>query len=171
MDFHENVLADDEITASEARSNTLSDYEIERNKPMPSLNHGSIQANLIALLYSFKTYRVISELSLNLSDWPSVPDLSIYPKRPLDFNNDLIKVQEPPLCVVEIISPSQSLNELTDKARQYFEHGVQSCWLVMLPLTTVCVFSSPNDYTFYRAHETLRDEVLDISLPLKEVFE
>ena len=50
MDFHENVLADDEITASEARSNTLSDYEIERNKPMPSLNHGSIQANLIALL-------------------------------------------------------------------------------------------------------------------------
>lgn len=32
---------------------------------------------------------------------------------------------EPPLCVIEIISPSQSLNELTAKAREYFKHGVK----------------------------------------------
>ena len=150
---------------------TLSDYEIERHKPMPSFNHGSIQANLTALLHAYKNYRTVSEVSLSLTDWPSVPDLSIYPKRPLDFQNDLIKVQEVPLAVVEIISPSQSLNELTDKAHQYFAHGVQSCWLVLLPLTTICVFSSADDYTYFRAHETLEDKNLGITLPLKEVFE
>ncbi len=149
----------------------VSDYETERNKPMPSFNHGSIQANLIALLFVYKNYRLISELSLDLADWPSVPDISIYPKRPLDFKNDLIKVKEAPLCVVEIISPTQSLTELTDKAREYFAHGVKSCWLVLLPLTTICVFSSPDDCMYFRADQTLVDKVLGIELPLKEVFE
>ena len=151
----------------------LSDYEIERDKPMPSFNHAIIQGNLITELNMRyrKQYSVASEISLSLADWLSVPDLAIYPKRPLDFQNDQIKVKEVPLAVVEIISPSQSLHELTDKARQYFEHGVQSCWLVLLPLTTICVFSSVNNYTFFRAHETLEDQVLSITLPLKEVFE
>jgi Uma2 family endonuclease len=163
MDLHENSRMDE--------PRPLSDYEIERNKPMPSLNHSLVQSNLIALLYPFKNYRVASELSLELADWPSVPDLSIISKRSIDFNNDQIKLREAPLCVVEIISPSQSLNELTEKAREYFGHGVKSCWLVLLPLTSICVFSAPDDYTFYRAHETLHDPILDISLPLKEVFE
>ena len=82
-----------------------------------------------------------------------------------------IKVSEVPLAVVEITPPNQPFNELTDKARQYFEHGVQSCWLVLLPLTTICVFSSVTDYTYFRAHETLEDPALGITLPLKEVFE
>ncbi len=151
----------------------LSQYEIERNKPMPSFNHGSVQANLIYLLKSKYNdrYRVVSELSLDLSDWPSVPDLSIYPKKPLDFKNDIVEMTEPPLGVIEIISPSQSLNELTTKARDYFKHGVKSCWIVMLPLTNIHVFSSPDNYEVFRAHETLHDPVLDISIPLKEVFE
>lgn len=151
----------------------LSQYEIERNKPMPSFNHGSVQANLIYLLKSLYNnhFRIVSELSLDLSDWPSVPDLSIYPKKPLDFKNDVVEMTEPPLGIIEIISPSQSLNELTAKARDYFKHGVKSCWIVMLPLTNIHVFSSPDDYEVFRAHETLHDPALDISIPLKEVFE
>ncbi len=164
MAVHENYQAYDDTV-------TLSDYEIERNKPMPSFNHAIVQANLIALLHQIKNFRIASELSLVLADWPSVPDISIYPKRPLDFKNDQIKVKEAPLCVVEIISPTQSLTELTDKAREYFAHGVKSCWLVLLPLTTICVFSSPEDCEYFRADQTLKDKVLDISLPLKEVFE
>ncbi len=165
MQFHEDTHINDIVPPSE--------YEIERNKPMPSFNHAMIQANLITEInvrYR-KEYSLASELSLDLSDWFSVPDISLYPKRPLDFNNDRIKVQEVPRCVIEIVSPTQSLNELTEKANAYFAHGVQSCWLVLLPLTTICVFSSPNDYTYFRIHETLQDEVLGISLPLQAVFE
>ncbi len=165
MELHENFQPDD--------IETLSDYEIERHKPMPSYNHSIVQGNLITELnvrYRQK-YSFASELSLDLSDWPSVPDLSICPKRPLDFKNDQIKMKEAPLCVIEIISPTQSFSELTEKAGQYFKHGVKSCWLVMLPLTTICVFASPDDYAYFQAHETLLDKVLDISLPLKAVFE
>ena len=149
------------------------DYVTERGKPMPSLNHGRVQANLIvALATRYKgKYAVFSELSLSLSTWPSVPDLSLYAYSPLDLHSDVVAMTEPPLCTVEIISPSQSLNELTDKARSYFAHGVKSCWIVLLPLGNIYVFSAPDDYQIFRAHETLHDTVLDISIPLSEVFE
>lgn len=149
------------------------DYVTERGKPMPSLNHGTVQANLIGELRNrSKThYRIVSELSLDLSDWPSVPDISLYPKTPLDLHNDVVAMTEPPLCTIEIISPSQSLNDLTDKARHYFAHGVKSCWLVLLPLGNIYVYSGPDDYQIFRANETLRDTVLDIEIPLQEVFE
>ncbi len=139
---------------------------------MPSLNHGSIQANLIfeiKLKYKDK-YRIVSELSLDLSEWPSVPDISIYPKMELDMKNDVIAMKEPPLGVIEILSPSQSLADLTAKAVGYFEHGVQSCWIVLPSLSNIYVFSSPDEYQIFRASETLEDEKLGISFSLEEVF-
>ena len=150
----------------------LSQYEIERHKPLPSLNHSIVQLNLGSELRTrYKNrYRIASELSLDLSDWSSVPDICLYPFRPLDLQNDQVAVTEPPLCTIEIISPSQSLNELLYKAREYFQHGVQSCWIVLLPLGNIYVFSSPEKYEIFRATETLRDEKMDISIPLAEVF-
>lgn len=150
----------------------LSPYEIERNKPMPSLNHGIIQANLILHFAPFiQKYRIISELSLDLSHWPSVPDLCIYPKMEIDLQNDVTAMTEPPLCTIEIISPSQSINELTTKARDYFKHGVKSCWIVIPPLGNIYVFSSPEEYKIFLKTETLTDPILDISFPVKGVFE
>jgi len=148
-------------------------YETERNKPMPSLNHSVVQLNLGSELRSrYKNmYRVASELSLDLSDWPSVPDICIFPKMPLDLQNDVTAMTQPPLCTVEIISPSQSLTELVTKARDYFRHGVKSCWIVLLPLGNIYVFRSPEEYDIFRTNEILHDSVLDISIPLSEVFE
>jgi len=60
---------------------------------------------------------------------------------------------------------------LTDKAEAYFAHGVKSCWLVLLPLANIHVFSAPGEYEVYQGHQTLQDRVLNISLPLQAVFE
>ncbi len=151
----------------------LSPYEIERNKPMPSFNHSAIQANLITeinIKYR-KRYRVASELSLDLDDWPSVPDISLYATRPIDLRNDMIQMIEPPLCTIEIISPSQSISDLTAKAYSYFAHGVKSCWLVIPPLASIYVYSSPDDYEIFTLkNDFLHDLVLDIKIPVSEVF-
>lgn len=150
----------------------LPSYEIERNKPMPSFNHGRIQARLIMSLgYRYqKQFEIVSELSLDLADWPCVPDVCIYSKRPLDLRNDVIAMEEPPITAIEIISPSQSLSDLTTKAALYFEHGVKSCWVVLLPVANIYVYSGPDEYEIYRAHETLRDPATGIEIPLSEVF-
>ncbi|MGI9161222.1 MAG: Uma2 family endonuclease, partial [Saprospiraceae bacterium] len=157
---------------SETIASILPDYETERQKPMPSLNHSIVQANLITELnvrYK-KKFRVASEHSLELSDWPTVPDLSICSKKPLDLNNDVIRVTEPPLGVVEIISPSQSLDALVHKATDYFAHGVKSCWLVLLPLANIYVFTGPGRYEIFRDQEILKDAALGIELPLGDIF-
>ena len=157
----------------EVPTRTLSDYETERHKPMPSLNHSIIQANLCAELRNRykKVYTIASELSLDLSDWPSVPDISVFPKASMDLQKDVIAMSTPPICVIEITSPSQSLSEMVSKARAYFEHGVQSCWIVLLPLGNIYVFSAPNEYEIYRSNQVLRDSMLDVEIPLGEVFE
>jgi Uma2 family endonuclease len=147
------------------------DYETERNKPKPSLNHGSIQANLIMELVPYwNKFRITSELSLDLSDWPSVPDIAIYPRIKLDLKKDVVSMVEPPLCIVEIVSPSQSLSELAAKADRYLEYGIKSCWLVIPTFGNIYVYSSANDYNIFKMNETLVDEVLGIEFSLREVF-
>lgn len=139
---------------------------------MPSLNHGLIQANLIfALKLGYKDeYSVVSELSLDLSGWESVPDVCILPKVAINPRQDVATVREPPLCAIEIISPSQSVNELIAKAEKYFQYGVKSCWIVIPALENIYVFSSPDNYEMYKVSETLSDPILSIELELAEVF-
>jgi Uma2 family endonuclease len=147
-------------------------YELERNKPMPSKNHGKIQSKIIfGLMMKYQNdYSIISELGLDLNDWLCTPDISLYLPEPLDVMNDEIKMKEPPLGVIEILSPTQTLNDLTDKAIQYFEHGVKSCWLVLPTLKTIYVFSGPQQYEAFVQDEVVIDRTLNIELPLKEVF-
>ena len=150
----------------------VSQYEQERGKTMPSKLHGRIQLKLGTALenaYGNK-YSLFSELSLNLNDWDSVPDLSIYPKMEFTYSEDEVELTEAPLCAIEILSPSQSLQELIVKARKYFSYGVKSCWLVIPLLKNVYVFSSPDDYQIFRDTQTLHDTVIDVRLELSKVF-
>jgi hypothetical protein len=65
-------------------ADTLSDYERERGKPLPSFNHGVIQMQTGAALMQ-PGYTVVSELALALDDWHGTPDLCVYPERPIDL--------------------------------------------------------------------------------------
>jgi Uma2 family endonuclease len=154
-------------------SNVLdSHYVSERGKPMPSEVHGYVQSKLILRIGSAyeDQYDLFSELSLDLNDWSSVPDIAVYPKRKMNFREDRIEVTTPPLCAIEILSPSQSLQELVNKASNYFQHGVKSCWLVLPSLENIYVFSSPESYNIFRSTQTLSDPALGIELELSKVF-
>lgn len=149
---------------------TLSDYEIERDKPMPSKHHAIIQGNLMIQLhrrYSEK-YQVLPEISLDLPVRDRVPDLAIY--RPMDYGEEEIKMTEIPLCAIEILSPTQTHIDLEQKRKQYFAAGVQSYWLVFPDLKSVFVFRNVDDYDAYFRQDVLKDKVLDVEIDLKEVF-
>src|SRR2546428_1341296 len=108
-------------------------YEQERGKPMPSKNHGIVQTNITVEFAKHKEYRVMSELSLELNGRPLTPDLSVYPRRPVDFRHDTVCRTDPPLLVVEILSPTQGLLGVMDKIEAYLQSGVKSCWVVNPP--------------------------------------
>lgn len=63
-------------------SKTLSQYEIERNKPIPNRIHTVLQMSLgflLQLKYG-KKYQFASEVSLATNPG-TTPDISIFPKR------------------------------------------------------------------------------------------
>ncbi len=149
-----------------------SEYEIERGKPMPSRNHAYIQSKIIKLLdrkYADK-YEGISELSLLVEEKERVPDILIYKNFEFRPGNDEVKVSEMPLAVVEILSPKQNLGDLIAKSYLYFEAGVKSYWLVLPDLTTIYIFSAPNEYEAFVKKGILKDTQLDIELNLEDIF-
>ncbi|MVM39051.1 Uma2 family endonuclease [Spirosoma sp. HMF3257] len=149
----------------------LTDYEIERGKPMPSKNHSRIQARLSKELLVFyeDQYDVRSEQSLASPNPPLVPDLSIFPAEASNWQQDEVKESEVPLTVIEIVSPSQSDTELTAKAQDYFSAGTKSYWLVQ-PLFRTVVILQPNAEELVFHNNLLTDPTNGISIDLKKVF-
>ncbi len=146
-------------------------YELERGKPMPSFNHAVIQARIskeILVQYEDQ-YTVGSEISLISITPPTVPDLSIFPETPINWFQDETKVDRIPLTIIEILSPSQTITELTDKAKLFFATGVKSYWLVQ-PLFRTIVLLRPGEDELVFHNDMLTDPTNGISIDLKKVF-
>lgn len=156
----------------EAPETTFSDYELERGKPMPSLNHSIIQQNIggelrIRLRH---THTITSELNLELNGKKMVPDLAIFPKLTPDLQHDVLWVQQVPLTTVEILSPKQDLDSLLEKARLFLAAGVKSCWVVLPAVGTLAVFTGPTTYHSFTNGSAVIDEVLGVEIPLADIF-
>ncbi len=151
----------------------LTDYEIERGKPMPDTIHAALQSNLsFELKFAHRQqYRILSELSLATIPDGTTPNLAIYPAFALDYDHRTAKRSDPPLVCIEIQSPSQSTEEMVDKTAIYFRFGVKSCWIVVPAVKGVFVYDRPGHYQFFRHDETLRDPNLGLELALSAVFE
>ncbi|MFN3344291.1 MAG: Uma2 family endonuclease [Chloroherpetonaceae bacterium] len=162
-----NTSLDDLMNATES----VSDYELERGKPMPSLNHSVLQLRLGMLLAKnyAEQFLFASELSLSLADKPFVPDLCIYPKRKLDWQNDEIRLSEPPLTIIEISSPKQDFEDFQRKLKAYFDAGVKSFWLV-IPFTETLTIFYPNEKPISFTTGEAADKTNGIRLNVDELF-
>ncbi len=149
-----------------------SEYEIERGKPIPSKNHSIVQGNIYFLLRQKyeEHYRILTEVSIMIDEKERIPDVSVYPLMDFTPGNDEIRLTTMPLVAIEILSPTQQLTDLIVKSYRYFEAGVKSYWLVLPDLTSIYVFSAPNEYEVYAKKGILRDAQLDIELQLEDIF-
>lgn len=147
-------------------------YEEERGKPMPSKNHAIIQGNLAVEFSRHREYRTMPEVALELVPGsPKTPDLSVYPRGPMDLNlrHDELRLVEPPLLAVEIVSPSQGMQEFMDKVDFYLAHGVKSVWIVVPPLHQVTIFLPDGSQQSF--HEGIvRDPATGMTADLEAVF-
>lgn len=162
MEFHEII-----------EQETINQYETERGKPMPSTVHSYVSKNLLVQLeihYRSK-YTILPELSLEIGEVPMVPDIAIYPKFSIDVHQDTVKRKDLPIGVVEILSPTQSLDNLIEKAGMLLLAGVQSVWIVIPNLEAVCVYQTSSNYAFFRQNDLLKDPQLGIELPLNSIFQ
>jgi Uma2 family endonuclease len=134
----------------------------------PSVNHSYIQIALGAALFNLKEYSVHAELSIELEGKEYIPDISVYPKQKLSPTHDIIRMTEIPLMVVEILSPSQIVQELIEKFEIYLNTGVKSCWLVTpvtRSITVFCEIDKPQTFV-----DKVIDNKLNIELSLDDIF-
>ena len=151
----------------------ISDYELERGKPMPSLKHAIIQGNLIQFLRTNlgQDYLILPELSLALDAQKAVPDVSVFLRLAIDLTVEQIAVTEVPRTTIEILSPTQVIAELLEKAGRYFAAGVQSYWLVVPELRAVAVYSAPKKYRYFYNGDTLVDPATGAELVVSQLFD
>jgi Uma2 family endonuclease len=161
-----------ELLFETAATEILSDYEIERNKPMPNFTHGAIQSNLIFELRTlFKnTYRVVSEVTLATQPLGSTPDVLVFPPQDLDFFDEPARRTDAPLLAIEIQSPSQNNDEMVEKVHRYFGFGVKSCWIIVPAWQAVLVYENESHYTFFHKNMIVKDKVLNIKIPIQKIF-
>ncbi len=85
------------------------------------------------------------------------------------WNHSLSQKTEPPLMVVEILSPKQTTDDLIEKADAYFEAGVKSCWILQPAFEAMAVLLPDAKPQFFTTGEVV-DPVTEITLAVEEVF-
>ena len=165
-------MINEELLAENQAEGGDQDYTTERNKPMPNRIHGSIQSDLIFLLRSKYNEQFDFPAEVTLDTQPaSTPDILVYPKKRLDRKEIQAKEPEMPITTIEILSPSQSIEELADKAWDiYFPAGVQSAWLVIPALKAVHVLL-PGGKDLYFNAGMLKDPATGIEISVERIFE
>ncbi len=160
----------EQVEAVEAPAErTASDYEKERGKPIPSLNHGILQSKLVGLLLAEKKFMVGSEITLDLS--PRVtPDIVIFNKRKIDWQHDEKRMTEMPITVIEILSGTQGMENFDEKLPRYFNAGIKSVWLVQPFIETIAVFL-PNQKPKVFSTGEVFDEATGIRLSISDIFQ
>jgi Uma2 family endonuclease len=100
------------------------------------------------------------------------PYLVLYHAKDLAFEKgkDKVRVAEPPLLCVEIVSPTEGAFEILNNFRVYFDIGVKSCWYVDPILETVHVYNDGLDSTAVFHNTSLVDHAVGANIPLDKIF-
>ena len=137
----------------------------------PSYHHAYLTGKLITAFNNLGMYAVFSELTLQIKGKDYVPDVSVYPKRAVMLGKrDIVRMSDMPLTAIEIVSPSQTMDDALTKFEIYFHAGIKSCWLVSPVTMTINVYTEMERLQIFHAGE-LVDPVLNIRLPMTAIFE
>ncbi len=146
--------------------------ELEDEK-MSSYNHAELQSHLAFLFRAAyrHEYSILTEPDFDFASGKTRPDLCIMPKRKANWLADEIVVQDVPLTTIEILSPEQSLNNLTERIyKKHFPAGVKTVWLVVPTVQTVSVLL-PDRKQVNFSTGTVLDPVTGIQLEVADIFE
>ena len=103
----------------------------EQEKEMPSLNHSYICSQIMRQLLQDEKIQPLPELTLAIENGLT-PDISVFPTEQIqpNFFEDVLKVERLPLLAIEVISSSQSIQSILDKAKLLVKSGVKTIWIV-----------------------------------------
>ncbi len=111
-------------------------FKIELNKwgkilMSPASNHhGILQSETVVYLRSkFPTGRVIVECSVKTDDGVKVADVAWASDEFMQRNGEATPYEEAPEICIEIVSPSNSREEMDEKIKLYLDKGALEVWI------------------------------------------
>ena len=154
--------------------NTQASELIETEVVLPpafSLNRARVLAKLLTLLTAFEDrYHCLPQLECSLPTGSLIPDLALVPMQQYNWERDVLRYPQPPITVIEVLSPTQALYAVAYNLRNlYLAGGVQSAWLVIPSITTVYVFlADGTTHTFSTG--ILRDPASSVEIEIGRLF-
>ncbi len=136
---------------------------------MPGSEHAICQMRLGNQFMKSGDHLVFSELNLELDGRRIVPDLCVYQRKNEAAVRNRIWVTEAPQIAVEIISPSQTIEEMTAMIEFLLAGGVPSVWL-LIPFARVISIYQKSAALLSATSGILTDPVTGLSVNVDEVF-
>lgn len=125
---------------------------------MPSLNHSYICLQILRQLLQNEKVEPLPELTLDIANGLTLdiangltPDIAIFPKEQIhpNFFRDVYKFQQMPVLAIEVISSSQTIEELLEKAAQLIQAGVKAVWTIEPHSRSVFVTTASEEKLFH----------------------
>lgn len=100
-------------------------------REMPSFNHSYICKEVLRQLFQDESVDAFPELTLDI-DKGITPDICVYKSGAIkpNFLRDYAKYPQMPILAIEVISASQNIQTLLEKAEMLIENGVKSVWTI-----------------------------------------
>lgn len=136
---------------------------------MPSLNHSYLCAQIMHQLWQNSELLPLPELTLNIERGVT-PDISVYPASRIkpNFFHDVARYDEMPLLAIEIISASQNIQDLLDKAARLIAAGVDEVWTVE-PYSRTVFVTDQAQQTHIRHNQIVEGK--GIKVDFRRIFE
>ena len=97
--------------------------------PPPRVQHSRLQGRLLRLLEEHLEEEAIPETPIATSEGTKVPDVAWMPSELADrYSDELVFPVAPPICV-EVLSPSNTDEEMEEKVMLYLAKGAQEVWI------------------------------------------
>lgn len=161
-------------------------YELVDGKALPKVSpksfHSFLQGALDRLIHPWcrGNGRVGPEwavvLKRNGKDWVPTPDVTYvsYARLPQGFRPEAMNEACPIPCdlAIEIISPDQRQDELTQKAHDYLKAGVLRVWVIDPEIVDITVFFPDGTRSLYTGDTKIIDKLLPgLELSPQLIFE
>lgn len=145
---------------------TFDEY-IEVKEKKLSLNQSYICAEIIEQLAENKMFKALPELTLKIGKGIT-PDVCVYPREKIkpNFRRDISQFAEMPTLAIEVISASQNIQKLLEKANRMVKAGVKSVWTIEPFGETVFVTTENGEEIFHK--QIIENE--GITVDFKKVF-
>ncbi|MBM3239662.1 Uma2 family endonuclease [Candidatus Poribacteria bacterium] len=169
------------ITLEQFMANDYESYEYVKGELVlmstPTMVHGEISSNIVILLGNHVRQNQLgriytAETTFQIGESGRKPDVAFVSQERLPENRHQAS-PIPPDLAVEVVSPTDKVYDVQEKALEYLDAGTKMVWVIEPIAKTVTVYRSPSDIKILTPNDTLTGEevIKGFQCAVSEIFE